>query len=114
MPKSREAIKTKWAFKIKQDSGDGPDRFEARLAAKDFARKCDVDYDGTFLSVARDNTIRFLVGFAFKNEKKIIQMDAITAFLQGELTEEIYAEQPEGFRVGTNRVCRLNKAACGL
>lgn len=114
LPKGRKAIKTKWVFKIKHDGDDGPDRYKARLVAKGFAQQHGIDYEETFSPVVRNNTIRFLVAYAVENGMKIYQMDAITAFLQGELSEEIYTEQPEGFRDGTNRVCRLNKAVYGL
>lgn len=114
LPKDRKAIKTKWVFKIKHDGGDGPDRYKARLVAKGYAQKAGIDYEETFSPVVRHNTIRFLVAFAVENGMKIFQMDAITAFLQGELNEEIYTEQPEAFKDGSNRVCRLNKAVYGL
>lgn len=114
LPEGRKAIKMKWVFKIKHDGGDGPDRYKARLVAKGYAQKAGIDYEETYSPVVRNNTIRFLMAFAAENGMKIFQMDAITAFLQGELTEEIYTEQPESFKDGTNRVCRLNKAIYGL
>lgn len=114
LPKGRKAIKTKWVFKVKRDGGNGPDRYKARLVAKGYAQKYGIDYDETYSPVVRNNTIRFLMAYAVENGMKVFQMDAITAFLQGELSEEIYTEQPEGFNDGTNRVCRLNKAVYGL
>lgn len=114
LPKDRKAIKTKWVFKIKNDGGDGPNRYKARLVAKGYAQKAGIDYEETFSPVVRHNTIRFLMALAVECGMKVYQMDAVTAFLQGELSEEIYTEQPESFHDGTNRVCRLNKAIYGL
>lgn len=51
---------------------------------------------------------------AAQNGLNVDQMDAVTAFMQGELTEEIYIEQPEGFNDGSNKVCKLNQAMNGL
>lgn len=114
LPTGRKAIKAKWVFKVKNDGDDKPQRYKARLVAKGYAQKAGIDYDETFSPVVRHNTIRFLVALAAEKQMKIFQMDAITAFLQGELTEEIFMEQPEAFNDGTNRVCRLNKAVYGL
>lgn len=62
----------------------------------------------------RYESIRYLLAFAAKNKFNVDQMDAVTAFLQGDLYEEIYTDQPEGFDDGTGRVCRLNRAMYGL
>jgi Reverse transcriptase (RNA-dependent DNA polymerase) len=55
-----------------------------------------------------------LIAIAVNKGFKIYQMDAVSAFLQGELTETIFMEQPEGFEDGTKRVCKLNRAIYGL
>ena len=64
--------------------------------------------------MARYGSIRYLLAFAAKNGYKVDQMDAVTAFLQGNLDEEIFTFQPEGFDDGTGRVCRLYRAMYGL
>lgn len=64
--------------------------------------------------MVRHISLRFLVAMGVKNGLQIDQMDAVTAFMQGELTDEIYLEQPEGFTDGTNRVCKLHRAINGL
>lgn len=114
LPQGRKAIKTKWVYKLKDDGGNGPCRYKARLVAKGFAQKAGIDYEETFSPVVRHSTIRFLMALAAQGGMRVYQMDAVTAFLQGELTEEIYTEQPEMFNDGTSRVCRLNKAVYGL
>lgn len=64
--------------------------------------------------MVRYASIRTLVAIAIQRKLKIHQMDAVTAFLQGDIDEAIYLEQPEGFSDGTNRVCKLNRAIYGL
>lgn len=114
LPPGRKAIRAKWVFKLKSDGNGKANRYKARLVAKGYAQKAGIDYTETFSPVVRHGTIRFLMALAAQNEMKIFQMDAITAFLQGELSEEIFLEQPEMFNDGTSRVCKLNKAIYGL
>lgn len=114
LPLGRKAIKAKWVFKVKSDGDDKPERFKARLVAKGYAQQAGIDFDETYSPVVRHSTIRFLIALAVEHNMRVYQMDAVTAFLQGELAEEIYMNQPEEFHDGTDRVCRLNKAVYGL
>lgn len=115
LPKNRKAIKNKWIFKTKRDANGNISRYKARLVVKGCSQKYGIDYQEIFSPVVRYSTIRFLMAFAVKNDLKIHQMDAVTAFLQGELNDEvIYMEQPQGFKQNENLVCKLNKALYGL
>lgn len=114
LPKNRKAIKAKWVFKTKLDEAGNIARYKARLVAKGCSQKPGIDYSETFSPVVRYNSIRFLMALAVQNDLKIHQMDAITAFLQGDLEEEIFMEQPEYYNDGTGRVCRLNRSIYGL
>lgn len=114
LPSGRKAIKTKWVFRRKRDDEGNVIRFKARLVAKGCAQVNGIDYNETFAPVIRYSSIRFLVAFAAKHKMFIDQMDVVTAFLQGDLNEEIYCEQPEGFGDGTSRVCKLKKSMYGL
>lgn len=114
LPQGRKAIKTKWIFKTKRDENGKILRYKARFVAKGCAQKYGLDYVETFAPVVRYSTLRLLIAVAVKKGLKIHQMDAITAFLQGDLDEELYIEQPEGFTDGTNRVGKLNRAMYGL
>lgn len=114
LPPNRKAIGAKWVFKVKVDGNNGNKRFKARLVAKGFVQKQGIDFTETFSPVVRLNTIRILMALAVENNMKIHQMDAVTAFLQGDIKEELYMQQPVGFEDGTNRVCKLNKAIYGL
>nr|GEV84116.1 retrotransposon protein, putative, Ty1-copia subclass [Tanacetum cinerariifolium] len=73
------------------------EKFKARLVAKGFTQREGLDYFDTYALVARTTTIRILIALASINKLIIHQMAVKTAFLNGELKEEVYMEQPEGF-----------------
>lgn len=114
LPPNRKAIKSKWVFKTKRDASGNTVRHKARLVAKGYSQRPGIDYDETYAPVVRYTSIRLLIALAMKFKLKIHQMDAVTAFLQGDLSEDIYLEQPEGFNDGSDNVCRLNRAIYGL
>ena len=92
------------------------DKFKARLVAKGFKQKADLDFFDTFSPVTRITSIRLLIAIAAIFDLKIHQMDVKTAFLNGDLEEEIYMDQPEGFvEPGQeSKVCKLTKSLYGL
>jgi hypothetical protein len=87
------------------------DKYKARLVAKEFTQKKGDDYFDTYSPVARLITIRVLIALAVSHDLLIHQMDVKTSFLNGELDEEIYMKQLEGFVTHgqENMVCRLRK-----
>ena len=111
LPNGRKPIGCKWVFKKKPEA-DGV-RYKARLVAKGFSQKYGEDYDEVFAPVARAPTIRLLLSMAEKMKLHVRQFDVKTAFLNGNLEEEIYMTQPEGFEIGT-QVLRLRKSLYGL
>ena len=116
IPTGRKPIDYKWIFKVKKGSDGSVQRYKARLVAKGFAQKYGVDYDETFAPVVRYSSIRTLLAFAIQNDMLIHQMDAVTAFLNGTLEEEIYMKQPPGYvqKGKEHLVCKLNKSLYGL
>jgi len=114
LPKGRKALKIKWVFKRKLAEDGSVLRYKARLVAKGCFQKYGQDYIETFSPVVRYTSIRFLIALTVKWNMEIDQMDAVTAFLQGDLKEEIFIEQPASYNDGSNRVCRLKKAMYGL
>ncbi|GJT99023.1 zinc finger, CCHC-type containing protein [Tanacetum coccineum] len=92
------------------------DKFKARLVIRGFRQKEGIDYFDTFAPVARTTTIRLLLTLAAIHNLVIHQMDVKTAFLNGDLEEEVYMKQPEGFVMPGNehKVCKLVKLLYGL
>ena len=90
--------------------------FKARLVAKEFKQiKC-VDYFDTYVPVARITSIRILFALTSIYKPFVHQIDVKTEFLNGDLNEEVYMEQSEGFvlKGNENKVCRLVKSLYGL
>ena len=115
-PKNKSIIGTKWVFRNKLD-GDGiVTRNKARLVAKGYSQEEGIDYDETYAPVARLEAIRMFLAFAAHSNFKVYQMDVKSAFLNGELEEEVYVEQPPGFEDSefSDFVYFLFKALYGL
>ena len=89
---------------------------KARLVAKSYTQMEGEDFFDTYSPIAQIATIRVLLALAASYGLHVHQMDVKTAFLYGELEEEIYIEQPDGFVVPgeENKVCRLIKSLYGL
>lgn len=113
LPLNRKPISCKWVFKSKRNADGIVVRHKARLVIKGFSQSKGIDYDETFSPVVRYSSVRFLMAMAAKYDLDIQQMDAVTAFLQGDVEEEIYMTQPKEFATG-DQVCRLRKAIYGL
>ncbi|KAI5322517.1 hypothetical protein L3X38_031589 [Prunus dulcis] len=99
LPTGNKAIGCKWVFRKKLKLDGSIDKYKARLVAKGFTQKKGIDYFDTYSPVSRITTIRTLIALAYVHNLVIHQMDVKTAFLNGDLDEEIYMEQPEGFIV---------------
>lgn len=113
LPEGRTAIDCKWVFRRKSDAHGNPGEYKARLVAKGFSQRQGFDYNETYSPVAKLTTFRIILAVANENDWILHQMDVKTAFLNGNLNEEIYMKQPEGFAKG-NLVCKLNKSLYGL
>lgn len=114
LPPGRKPIDSKWVFKLKTKANGEIDRFKARLCAKGFAQKQGIDYKETFSPTTRYDSIRVLLALAAKYNYKMMQFDVKTAFLYGELEEEIYMLPPKGTYINGSSVCKLQKSLYGL
>lgn len=105
-------ITAKWIFKIKDDAVNK--RYKARLVARGFSQQEGTDYDDIFAPVVRMDSVRLLFSLAAQLELKWKQFDITTAFLNGEVNEELYLTPPEGLNVPTTVTCRLRRSLYGL
>ncbi|GJZ28750.1 retrovirus-related pol polyprotein from transposon TNT 1-94 [Tanacetum coccineum] len=109
-------IKLKWIYKVKTDKFSGVLKNKARLVTQGFRQEEGIDFEESFTPVARIEAIRIFVANAANKNMTIFQMDVKTAFLNGELKEDVYVSQPEGFvdQDNPSHVYKLKKALYGL
>ena len=96
-PNGIKLVGCKWVYQGQRGIDEKVETFKARLVAKGYTQKEGIDYDETFSLVAMLKSIRILLSIAAHFDYEIWQMDVKTAFLNGNLEEEIYMMQPEGF-----------------
>ena len=104
----KKCVSSKWVFDLKKNAKGEIVRYKARLVARGFTQREGVDYDKTFSPVLQPALLRSLMAIAAKENWEIDQVDVKTAFLYGDLEEEIYLKLPDG------SVRRLRKAIYGL
>nr|GFA88155.1 ribonuclease H-like domain, reverse transcriptase, RNA-dependent DNA polymerase [Tanacetum cinerariifolium] len=116
LPKGHKAIGLKWVFKTKKDANENIIKHKERLVAKGYIQEHGIDFEEVFAPVERIETIRLLLAIATNNKWEVHHLDVKYAFLHGDLKEEVYVTQPEGFikRQDNGKVYRLIKALYGL
>ncbi|GJS05640.1 putative ribonuclease H-like domain-containing protein [Tanacetum coccineum] len=116
LPDGKRVIGTKWVFRNKRDERGTIIRNKARLVAQGYRQEEGVDYDEVFAPVARIEAIRLFLAFASFMGFSVYQMDVKSAFLYGNITEEVYVNQPPGFidPHHPNKVYKVIKALYGL
>ncbi|KAM2808794.1 hypothetical protein PS2_043635 [Malus domestica] len=109
-------IGCKWVYKTKRDAAGRVERYKARLVAKGFNQREGVDYNDTFSPVSSKDSMRVIMALTSHFDMELHQMDVKTAFLNGDLQEDIHMIQPLGFveRGKEKMVCKLNKSIYGL
>nr|GFB04213.1 retrovirus-related Pol polyprotein from transposon TNT 1-94 [Tanacetum cinerariifolium] len=109
-------ITLKWIYKVKLDETGGILKNKARLVARGYHQEKGIDFEESFAPVARLEAIRIFLAYAAHKNMVVYQMDVETAFLNGNLREEVYVSQPDGFvdQDNPNHVYKLKKALYGL
>lgn len=109
-------LPSRWVYNRKFNLDGSLERHKARVVAKGFMQKADVDYFMSFSPVIRFESVRFLLAFATYHEWPISQMDVKTAFLYGDIDTETYMRPPDGFPPpdGSSKVWKLKKSLYGL
>ena len=115
-PEGRNIIDSKWVFKVKTNADSKIKRHKASLIARGFTQTAGVDFEEAFSPVVKYTSIRTLSAIVNQLDLELHQMDVSTAFINGDLQEEIYMKQPEGYvkQGQENLVCKLNKSFYGL
>ncbi|KAF8719973.1 hypothetical protein HU200_024743 [Digitaria exilis] len=116
LPAGHRPIGLKWVYKVKKNAAGEVVKHKARLVAKGYVQQPGVDYDEAFAPVARIESVRLLLALAAQEGWEVHHMDVKSAFLNGDLLEEVYVKQPDGFVVKgqEEKVLRLDKALYGL
>ena len=116
LPKGVNPIGVKWVFKTKLNENGKIDKYKARLVAKGYAQQYGVNYTEVFAPVARLDIIRLILALATQSSWNVFQLDVKSAFLHGELNEEVFVQQPQGYekKGEEGKVYKLRKALYGL
>ncbi|KAK1626067.1 hypothetical protein QYE76_000382 [Lolium multiflorum] len=116
VPNGAKRVGCKWIYKTKYDPKGNIERFKARLVAKGFTQREGIDYKETFSPVSSKDSLRIVMALVAHFDLELHQMDVKTAFLNGDLDEDVYMTQPEGFVVEGKEhlACRLKKSIYGL
>jgi hypothetical protein len=114
IPQGVKPLTTKWVFKVKKGKHGQIEKFKARLCVRGFEQERGVDFDEVFSPVMRHNSLRTLLALAAVHDYEIKQMDVRTAFLHGELEEDVFIYAPEGSGYPEGSILKLDKSLYGL
>jgi hypothetical protein len=103
-------------FKLKRNEHGAMVKYKARLVVKDYAQRRGIDYDEVFAPVARLDIVRLLIALATHKGWEVHHLDVKSAFLNGDLLEEVFVEQPASFikKGSEEKVLKLKRALYGL
>ena len=111
---NKKILYAKWIFKIKKDETTLMPKYKARLVVKGCAQTKGVDYQETYSPVVKYSSLRFLFSLAARKSLKIDHMDVTTAYLYGDLEEELYVKPPPEIKEDQRKLWRLRKSIYGL
>jgi hypothetical protein len=114
-PVGKGALQNKWVYRFKEEDG-GKEWYKAKLVIKWFAQNKCIVFDEIFSLVVNMTSIRTILSHVVVEDLHLEQIHVKTTFLHGDLEEEIYMQQPQGYEVKgkENFVCRLKKILYGL
>jgi hypothetical protein len=115
-PEGKFVVTSKWIYKIKHTADGSIEKHKEIFVSRGFSPVEGIDYEETFAPVSRYTSIRTIISLAASMGWKLHQMDVKTTFLNGEIEEEVYFEQPDGFVIHEKQshVCRLKMALYGI
>lgn len=90
LPRGQKTIDIKRVYKTKLKENGEVDKYKARLVAKGYKQEFGVDYKEVFAPVVRHDTIRSVIALAAQSPWPIFQLNVKSAFLQGDLKEQVY------------------------
>jgi hypothetical protein len=114
LPSGRKPIPCKWVYRLKRDNEENIVKYKAQLVAKGFSQIPGIDYDEMFAPVMWLETLQLLIALVAHLGLKIHVVDAVGAYLNGDLKEEIYMTQPPGYTDSMNQFLLLQKTLYGL
>ncbi|CAJ2653663.1 unnamed protein product [Trifolium pratense] len=114
LPQGMKKIGVKWVYKTKYNEQGKVEKYKARLVAKGYSQQYGIDFNEVFAPVARWDTIRTILALASSHGWNVYQLDVKSAFLHGDLAEDVYVDQPAGYNKQEGKVYKLKKALYGL
>jgi len=115
LPLGAKVVDSGWVFKVKLNADGSVERYKSRLVAKGYSQRPGFDYTEVFAPTFRPASLRLILALAAREGFKLRSIDISSAFTYGDLDEDIYMRQPEGYHQGgPNVVCKLSKSLYGL
>lgn len=109
-PVDKPIIGVKQVLKTKLNLDGVVQKNKAKLVAKSYTQKLGIDYNETFATVSRLDTIRTLIALVAQSSGNLYQLDVKSSFLNGKLQEEVYVDQLEVFEIKEDKSYRLFNA----
>jgi len=115
LPKRKKPIGCKWVFKTKRDLKGNVEKYKEHLIAKGFTQREGIDYKMIFSSVFMKDSFRNFMTLVAHFDLELHQMDVKTAFLNGDIEEEMYIVQQDSFEAKGSQhlICKLKESIYG-
>ena len=114
LPLGRKLVQCKWVFRKNVTVDGSTCKYKSIIVSKGFSQVQGVDYHETFAPVAKMDSIRLVLVISASKHWEVHHMDVKSAFLHGNIHEEIYMKHPNGYITDPSLVCNLKKSLYGL